>query len=315
MSKIFDLHCDTLTACKAPGRCRDTLNDPQAAFSLSRIPKGTSWAQCCAIFVPDELGEEESLAFFRTHVESFRRQTALFEELAAVCRTASEAERAWEQGKTALFLTVENGSVLGRDLGRVEELAREGVVMVTLTWNGENAIGSGKVTQHGLSDFGRLAAKELQKHGILLDVSHLNDPGFWDLMETVDGPVVASHSNARALCNHPRDLTDEQVREIARRGGLIGLNYFPPFLRDDGQQVELEDVYRHAVHLLELGMEDGLALGSDFDGADLPPCLDGCERVLDLGEYLDKRLGSAQTEKIMWKNAFTFFQSHLPARA
>ena len=95
----------------------------------------------------------------------------------------------------------------------------------------------------------------------------------------------------------PRDLTDEQVREIARRGGLIGLNYFPPFLRDDGQQVELEDVYRHAAHLLELGMEDGLALGSDFDGADLPPCLDGCERVLDLGEYLDKRLGSAARPK------------------
>ena len=220
MSAVFDLHCDTLTAFMTPGRCLDTLNDPQSAFALCRLPRGRSWAQCCAIFVPDGLPEGDVFPFFHTQVENFRRQGARFSDRVRLCRTAGEAAEAWREGRTALFLTVENGAVLGRDLRRVEELARAGVVMVTLTWNGENAIGSGSQTDHGLSAFGREAAGELIRQGIVLDVSHLNDRGFWDLMEETDVPVAASHSNARALCPHRRNLTDSQAREIARRGGL-----------------------------------------------------------------------------------------------
>lgn len=222
MSAVFDLHCDTLTAFMAPGRCLDTLNDPQSAFALCRLPRGRSWAQCCAIFVPDSLPEGDVFPFFHTQVENFRRQGARFSDRVRLCRTAGEAAESWREGRTALFLTVENGAVLGRDLRRVEELARAGVVMVTLTWNGENAIGSGSQTDHGLSAFGREAAGELIRQGIVLDVSHLNDRGFWDLMEETDVPVAASHSNARALCPHRRNLTDSQAREIARRGGLVG---------------------------------------------------------------------------------------------
>ena len=307
MSAVFDLHCDTLTAFMTPGRCLDTLNDPQSAFALCRLPQGQSWAQCCAIFVPDGLPEGDVFPFFHTHVESFRRQGARFADRARICRTAGEAEAAWERDKAALFLTVENGAVLGRDLGRAEELARAGVVMVTLTWNGENAIGSGSQTDHGLTAFGREAVRELIRWGIVLDVSHLNDRGFWDLMEETDGPVAASHSNARAMCPHRRNLTDRQAREIARRGGLVGLNYYSPFLRSDGRAAEFEDVYRHAAHFLELGLEHCLALGSDFDGADLPPCLDGCEKVPELGRYLEEKLGRDTAEKILWKNAWDFF--------
>lgn len=308
MSAVFDLHCDTLTAFMTPGRCLDTLNDPQSAFALCRLPRGRSWAQCCAIFVPDGLPEGDVFPFFHTQVESFRRQGARFADRARICRTAGEAEESWREGRTALFLTVENGAVLGRDLRRVEELARAGVVMVTLTWNGENAIGSGSQTDHGLSAFGREAAGELIRQGIVLDVSHLNDRGFWDLMEETDVPVAASHSNARALCHHRRNLTDSQAREIARRGGLVGLNYYSPFLRSDGRPAEFEDVYRHAAHFLELGLEHCLALGSDFDGADLPPCLDGCEKVPELGRYLEEKLGRDTAEKILWKNAWDFFE-------
>lgn len=311
MSAIFDLHCDTLTAFMVPGRCPDTLNDPQSAFALCRLPQGQHWAQCCAVFVPDGLPEGDVFPFFHTHVENFRRQGAQFADRARICRTAGEAEAAWEQGKAALFLTVENGAVLGRDLGRVEALARAGVVMVTLTWNGENAIGSGSQTDRGLTAFGREAVGELIRHHILLDVSHLNDRGFWDLMEETDVPVAASHSNARALCPHRRNLTDDQARELARRGGLLGLNYYSPFLRSDGRPADFADVYRHAAHFLELGLEDALALGSDFDGADLPPCLDGCGKVPGLGRYLEGRLGRAVTEKILWKNALSFFHKNI----
>lgn len=307
MPAIFDLHCDTLTAFMTPGRCPDTLNDPQSAFALCRIPPHVHWAQCCAVFVPDDLPEEQAFPFFQRNVECFRRQGALFSQRAQLCRTAGEAEAAWKQDRAALFLTVENGAVLGRDLTRVEELVRAGVVMLTLTWNGENAIGSGSQTDHGLSGFGREAVKELVRQGIVLDVSHLNDRGFWDLMEETDAPAAASHSNARALCPHRRNLTDGQARELARRGGLVGLNYYSPFLRSDGRPADFEDVYRHAAHFLELGLEDALALGSDFDGADLPPCLDGCEKVPELGRYLEKKLGRDTAEKILWENAWNFF--------
>ncbi len=121
------------------------------------------------------------------------------------------------EGRTALFLTVENGAVLSRDLRRVEELARAGVVMVTLTWNGENAIGSGSQTDHGLTAFGREAAGELIRQEIVLDVSHLNDRGFWDLMEETDVPVAASHSNARARA--PTGGTSPTVRHGRSPGG------------------------------------------------------------------------------------------------
>src|SRR5699024_4727970 len=129
---------------------------------------------------------------------SFVRQMEKFSRRVVPCRTAGDIERAWAQGKMAALLTVENGSALAGRLDRVAELARDGVRMVTLTWNGENELGSGNVTDHGLSGFGREAVSELERQGILVDVSHLNDRGFDDLLSVVQKPFVASHSNARA---------------------------------------------------------------------------------------------------------------------
>ena len=216
---VIDLHCDTLTAFMAPTRCRDTLNDPRSAFSLSKVPRGTRWCQCCAIFLPDGLTPQEAAGYYAFHLHSF------------------------------------------------------------LTWNGENELGSGSATSHGLSPLGRAAIPALEEAGILVDVSHLNDQGFREMLEVARRPFAASHSNARSVCPHPRTLADWQVREMADRGCLIGLNYYAPFLRADGEPASLDDLCRHAEHLLSLGAGDCLALGSDFDGADLPPCLDCCGQV------------------------------------
>ena len=310
--RIIDLHCDTLTAFMSRGRCRDTLNDPASAFALCRLPPEVRWAQCCAVFVPDDMAEEDMMPFFRRHQESFRRQGERFADRAALCRTAGQVEEAWRQGRTALLLTVENGAVLGRDLGRVEELSQAGVVMLTLTWNGKNPLAAGEQGEGGLTALGREAVRELERWGIVVDVSHLKEQGFWELMGETDRPVVASHSNARALCPHPRNLTDEQARELAGRGGLVGLNYYSPFLRADGLQAGWEDVYRHAAHLLDLGLVDCLALGSDFDGADPTPGLDSCARIPGLGTYLAERLGQQTAEKILYRNALEFFRRNLP---
>ena len=334
---LIDLHCDTLTAFMDDSdqddilaalddphrrtdalarltcvREKDTLDDPCHHLALSKIPGGVHWCQCFAIFLPDGLSREDAQRYYQLHQQNFVRQMEKFSRCVVPCRTAEDIKRAWAQGKTAALLTVENGSALAGRLERVEQLARDGVRMVTLTWNGENELGSGNVTSHGLSPFGRAAVPELERQGILVDVSHLNDQGFADLLEVARRPFVASHSNARAVCGHRRNLTDGQIREMVDRRCLIGLNYYNAFLRDDGQVAGLDDLFRHMEHFLALGAEDCLALGSDFDGADLPPCLDGPDKAAGLyGYFLDWGLSPALAEKILWKNALEFFRTNL----
>lgn len=181
------------------------------------------------------------------------------------------------------------------DLSRVHTLAEQGVRAITLTWNGENELGSGHTTDHGMSEFGKAAVREMEKENILVDVSHLNDPGFADLLEVATKPFVATHSNARALCSHKRNLTDDMIREMVHRDCLIGLNYFVKFLRDDGDVKSLDDLYRHAMHFFELGARKNLALGSDFDGSVLPECLNTPAKVASFYEYLLSRGVSRRT--------------------
>ena len=229
----------------------------------------------------------------------------------AQCRSAADIKACWARGKTAAILTVENGVALGGDLSNIDRMAREGVRMLTITWNGENQLGSGNSTQHGLSDLGRAAIPRLEQAGILLDVSHLNDPGFTQMLDVASRPFVASHSNARSVCGHPRNLADWQIREMISRQCLIGLNYCIDFLQEDGKP-ELEDLLRHIDHFLELGGEDWLAFGSDFDGADLPEFLRGPERVVSVYDRLLERGYSRQLcDKLFCQNAMRFFEENL----
>ena len=333
---LIGLHCDTLTALSPEDapllealrnpakrdetvsafaervRNTDTLDLPGRHFSLSTIPEGVHWCQCCAIFLPDGLEGEDAIAYYDLHRDSFYRQMESLSEKVLPCRTAADIEAAWAQGKTAAVLTVENGSALAGRLERAEALARDGVRMMTLTWNGENELGSGNVTDHGLSGFGMEAVRALEQAGIVIDVSHLNDRGFDDLLEVAEKPFAASHSNARSVCGHKRNLTDGQIREMVSRACLIGLNYYNAFLREDGRPGTLDDLYRHVERFLELGAENCLALGSDFDGADLPPCLDCPEKSAGLYRFfLNRGLTAPQAEGILWKNALKFFRTQL----
>lgn len=310
---LIDLHCDTLTEWEHTRTGNpDTLDDPDRALSLSAIPKGVHWTQLFAIFIPDKYRGQTAMDYFEVNRQNFLRQMEKFSDRVQFCRTAGDMEAAWACGKTAAFLTVENGSVLEGDLSRVELLARQGVRCVTLTWNGENEIGSGHATSRGLSPFGRAVVPELERQGILVDVSHLNDQGFSDLLEVARKPFLATHSNARAVCSHRRNLTDQQICEMVRRGCLIGLNYYVQFLRDGGIGAGLDDLWRHVEHFLKLGAEHNLALGSDFDGADLPQCLNTPCKAAGLYDYfLCRGLSQAQAEGILFRNAQCFFHKNL----
>ena len=212
---VFDLHCDTLTSCGVADSIEDTMNDPRQVVALSTLPKNTRWAQCFAIFIPDEYTGHGADEFYNLHQKNFHRQTEKFSHLTLLCRTMDNVETAWNTGKIAAILTVENGSALGGRLSNVEKLARDGVRMMTLTWNGENEIASGNVTDHGLSPFGHQVIPLMEEQGILVDVSHLNDTGFYQLLDVARKPFVASHSNSRSVCGHLRNLKDDQIREMA----------------------------------------------------------------------------------------------------
>ena len=310
---LFDLHCDTLTRslyCPATAGT-GLLDDPAAQLSLSRMPAGTKWVQCFAVFVPDDKRGAEGAAFFDRWAAAFAREMEREKDRVCWCRSAGDLAAAMDAGKFGALLTVEGGSALGGKLERMDTLWDAGVRMMTLTWNGHNELASGHDTGEGFSSFGREAVAAMEERGILVDVSHLNDRGFEELLDIAQKPFVASHSNARSVCAHRRNLPDDFIREMVARHCLIGLNYCKDFLSDDGRG-NLEDLWRHVERFLELGAEKCLALGSDYDGADMHPDLDGVEKALGIYDFLTERgLPGETAEDILFGNAWRFFQGVL----
>ena len=310
---IIDLHCDTLTECKYTNTGNpDTLDDPKRVLSLSNMPVDVKWAQFFAIWIQDEYRGKEAVRFFDVNADNFYRQMELFSDRVAPCRTFSDIENAWFHGKRAALLTVENGSAIGGDLANISHLADRGVRCVTIVWNGENEIGSGHKTQNGLSPFGMEAVREFERQGILIDVSHLNDSGFYNLIDQVTRPFMATHSNARSICAHKRNLTDDMIKLMVERGCLIGLNYYINFIDDSGDAESPDKLYRHIDHFLNLGAEKNIALGSDFDGSLLPGYLNSPEGVASFYDYLLGRgLPQKVVDGIFWENASAFLKEHL----
>lgn len=269
MNYYGDLHCDTLWRCFEK---RIDLDDP--TLQLTRKPPFRH-LQTYAIYIPDT--EREPYRYFRAvyaYAEEMLRQ---YPEL-VLCRTAAEIDAAFAAGKTPYLFSVEGGQLFGRDAERnlrtALELKRKGIAFMGLCYNRGNDLAGGILSEKGLTALGREAALLLREVGISVDLSHLNHRSADDLLALLPEGVVATHSNCYALVDHPRNLTDEQIKALIQRRGLIGINFFPPFLAK-GRKATSEDVLRHIRHIEELGGEEVLAFGSDFDGieetpADLP---------------------------------------------
>ena len=180
---------------------------------------------------------------------------------------------------------------------------------MTLTWNGSCEIGDGALVKHpsGLTEFGRQVVRNMEEYKMAVDISHASDPLFYEVAEMATRPLVASHSNSRAVCSHPRNLTDEQFGMIRDSGGLVGLNFYPAFLENSGEASYLS-VLKHAEHFLSLGGEETLSIGSDFDGADMP---NGIRGIQDIGILYEAFLKHGYKEDIVkaifFENAYKFF--------
>ncbi len=327
---VFDLHGDTIDAL-GMADCEPyathfaelleqgidpsgTLEHNGGHLALDRMgtDRGFAWCQCFAIWIPDMYHRHGAHDFYCKARDWFFDQVRRFSDRVTLLRDARDIDGVLASGKTAAFLTVENASVLNHSVRAIDELAADGVKMITLTWNDRNPIGSGSLTDEGLTTFGREAIRGLEDARIVVDVSHLNDAGFADFVDIARRPFAASHSNARAVCDVPRNLTDDQFRAIRDAGGVVGLNYCRGFLTtrnvaETGADVTFDEVAAHIEHFLDLGGEDVIALGSDYDGSDVPAWLDGCEKVGGFYELVQARFGEWIARKMFFENARDFF--------
>lgn len=219
-------------------------------------------------------------------LDTFYSELEANEDLIGIVRSWEEIERNRKAGRMSALLTIEEGGVCQGDRAFLRNFYRLGVRMMTLTWNFPNelAFPNGKETLadgstrpvvdlvNGLTDTGIAFVEEMERLGMVIDVAHLNDAGIWDVFRHTKGPFVASHSNARALAGHPRNLTDEMIKALSERGGVMGINYYSCFLRDfaegEAQISRIADMVEHMKHIRKVGGIQCIGLGSDFDGID-----------------------------------------------
>ncbi len=265
---VLDGHCDT--ALKFFHRGIPTFGEHDAHVTLAGVKSLPRYAQFfafCTVCYPCGLTPEQ---LFLQGYTDFLRQLETHDDVFALCTSRGQMENAWAAGKCAAFLALEGAEAIGCDPGRLEEAYAMGVRMVSLTWNHDNALSGTNVTGTGLTARGREFFRRAQRLGMIVDVSHISDKAFFELCELAEAPIVASHSNSRALCPHPRNLTDDQFRCLRDLGGTAGLNLYAGFLRQEGTAT-LDDVRRHLEHFLSLDGERTVALGGDLDGIAVAP--------------------------------------------
>lgn len=301
--RLFDLHCDTLYEC---WKRKIPLDVNDLHIDLERGRRYDAWAQVFAVWMPDTVRGEAAWRQCESILDLAVSQTEQYAGKMRLVHSGEEIDRALTAGCCAAVLAVEGGSALAGRLEHIQALAQRGVKILTLTWNGENELGygSGCGESSGLKPFGREAVLELKRWGIVPDVSHLNERGFWDVAELTEGAFIASHSVSAALCDHSRNLKDEQFALIRDRGGLVGLNLCGSQL---GEQ-SFEQLERHFYHYLSLGGERTVAFGCDFDGTDLPPEWGGIQVMERLYDFLcRKNYDAVCLDRLFFSNSNDFF--------
>ena len=308
MVPYIDFHCDTLHAAWCKSR-QDIFDFSEAMADVRRLNRCGCMAQFFAIFMPQpedsaRYGTISDDRYIETLIEIFQQSCG--EHL---CLAKSPEEPI--PGQISGFLTLEDGRAVDGKIEKLDQFYEMGIRLITLTWNYANCFGFPnsfvrETMGKGLTDFGKDAVVRMEELGMLVDVSHLSDGGFWDVAKLCKKPFVASHSNCRSLSPHPRNLTDEMIRTLADHGGIMGLNFCPKFLTADigCRESRIEDMLRHLRHMVNTGGEDIAAIGTDLDGIEGQLEIGRAEDMPRLFEAMD-RAGFSQSliEKIAWRNA------------
>ena len=325
---IFDLHCDTVWQTQAAlERGNDlSLVSSELQVDEKKLISGGYFAQCFAMYIPNVF--EDPYEKCLNMIDLYYRKLKECNSLAPVY-TFSDFAKNKGNKKISAVLTMEDGCPIGEDFERLGNLYRLGVRMVCLTHNIINKIADPNFgryledgtpdrsvpnTKTGLTEFGRALIKEMNRLGMVIDVSHLSDKGFYDVMELSERPIAASHSNARGVCGNIRNLTDDMLFKLAENGGVTGMNFANHFLNNDAERGRstIPCVIEHIKYIKEKIGIDHIAIGSDFDGIDPNISLKDASMMKDLISSLEKEgFTDTEIEKIAYKNALRVFEANM----
>lgn len=324
--KYIDLHSDTILPIMQHGEDSSLYDNPNTHINIQKLQAGNALAQCFAVWLPNSQfdlievdarfspsNQEEDMAYIHLAVDRLNKEIEKHSEHIAWAENTKGILENEKAVKVSAILTLEDARAVDNSLDNLEYLHRLGFKMMGIIWNEENCFGFPNspdpvVNQKGLKDFGVEAIHAMDDLNITIDVSHLNDGGISDVLRYSKKPVVATHSNARAIANHPRNLIDAHIKGIGESGGLVGLCISPRFLKGVGNDSNIEDMVRHLEYIYDLAGEEALAIGTDFDGtsgnfeigspADMPKLFEALER---------RKWPVDRIEKLAYQNALRIF--------
>ena len=299
---VFDLHCDT-----ALGLLGETVNEPgnlrknELHIDLERAKQLPGYCQCFACFTTpmmEEWFKTSTTLIFEREIATIQRELDKNADLMELAYSASEVEQLREKGKMAAILTIEGPAGFGFDPELLENLHQIGFRISSLGWNEKNPLTGSHMTGGGLTDMGRAYVKEAQRVGMRIDVSHISDEGFWDIMRITQAPILATHSSSRSVWNSSRNLTDDMFKAIMETGGVAGMNMYEGFIGEEGK-ADIDTLCDHIFHFMELDPEGRhIALGGDLDGCD--PLVAGFDGILGYPKLAQRLLERGLSEEIIW---------------
>lgn len=310
--KYIDFHCDTITELH-DHPSKGTLGRNSLYIDLEKLKKGGCFIQDFALWI-DQKKTPDAWQRYRDLLGTFRKEIDTCHQQVCPILCREDIREAEEEGKIGVLLSVEGGEAAGGSVEKLETMYRDGVRLMTLTWNYPNEIGfpngmEGK--DRGITHKGWEIIEAMESLHMIVDTSHLNDEGTREILMTSHVPPVASHSDARAVMPHRRNLPDSLIRLFGDKGGLIGLNFANHFVGPE-EVTTLEGIVRHARHIRDVGGIDVLALGSDFDGIEPKLELKDASEMGRLAEALKKGgFKEAEIEKIFWWNGEQYLENVL----
>lgn len=317
--RIIDFHCDTLMKMYDLHKVGDDSQSVwknECQIDVQRLVEAGYGAQFFACYL-----WWEDKPFLASHYEDALNMADIFykglqghEKQAAFAGSYTEYLKNKEEGKVSCFLTVEEGGILENKIERLDTLYKKGIRLITLTWNYENCLGYPgcipEARDKGLKPFGFEALERMEELGIIADVSHLSDGGFEDIYRHCKRPFIASHSDARAVCAHNRNLTDDMLKKLADKGGVTGLNFCGDFLSPDGK-CTIDAMLRHIRHMINVGGREVVAIGTDFDGVEGELEIAGCQYMDKLPEAMEKAgFTIGEIEDVCFRNAEKFMERY-----
>ena len=315
--KFIDLHCDTASLLLEQGQ---SLEENTLKIDIKRLQKGEALAEFFAMYI-DVNSVDSPFEYCMKMLDNFKNELLLNRDSISLCKNYNDLMLSKKENKIGAFLTIEEGEAIEGSLDKLRYFKEEGISLITLTWNYENRLGYSnfewKEQKKGLKKRGFEVVEEMNHLGMLIDVSHLSDAGFQDVIRTSTSPIIATHSNSRAMTNHPRNLSDKMLKQLANKGGVTGINFFNNFLtkgelKERLECSSIEDMVRHIKHIRNVAGVEIIGLGSDFDGIPNPVEIEDIAHMYKLSDaLLSANFTSEEVEKIFYKNSIRIIKDVL----